>query len=273
MPTEEWRVFPWGTRYSSGQQRFMCGGSGHTYVNEPHPAVGEPPVTARICRAGSRVYLNNNADGEPRWSDMDADYGSYGARCGTNGGGEPQISICACSYDGGASTVYTYRMHAFSQSITYFGSHFCGTDDPLPPATPRVSSPPPPPPPLIGAVRLVGGTVVSSGRVEVRDPQGAWGTVGDNGFNLNAANVVCKQLGYRRAIGFRCCSYYGGFFGDPTTRVVLDHLRCTGFESKLAGRRHDPLLCSSAPLIISSHASPPCSSSLPHLVLPCRLPE
>lgn len=44
-------------------------------------------------------------------------------------------------------------------------------------------------------VRLAGGRIDSEGRVEFRSGD-TWGTVCDDGWDDNDANVICTQLGY-----------------------------------------------------------------------------
>lgn len=52
-----------------------------------------------------------------------------------------------------------------------------------------------------GAVRLVGGSSGTQGRVEICF-NGMWGTVCDDQFNNMAAQVVCTQLNYTSAGDF-----------------------------------------------------------------------
>ena len=47
-------------------------------------------------------------------------------------------------------------------------------------------------------IRLVGGPTVNEGRIEV-EHDGELGTVCDDSYNLNAAHVFCRMLGYTRA--------------------------------------------------------------------------
>ena len=69
----------------------------------------------------------------------------------------------------------------------------------------------------------MGGTSNSEGRVEVRY-NGEWGTVCDDGWDTNDANVVCRSLGFAGAL--EAVSSAG--FGQGTGTIVLDDVNCSG---------------------------------------------
>uniref|UniRef100_H2MNG9 Lysyl oxidase homolog n=2 Tax=Oryzias latipes TaxID=8090 RepID=H2MNG9_ORYLA len=69
----------------------------------------------------------------------------------------------------------------------------------------------------------------NEGRVEVYY-NGEWGTVCDDDFNIHAAQVVCRELGYVEAVSWSPSSKYGK--GEGT--IWFDNLQCTGTEKTLA---------------------------------------
>ena len=81
-------------------------------------------------------------------------------------------------------------------------------------------------------VRLVNGPNNGSGRVEVHvryNARGTWGTVCDDGWDLNDANVVCRMLGFFRASSAPVMAAYGAGYGE----IHLDEVECTGSENSL----------------------------------------
>lgn len=83
--------------------------------------------------------------------------------------------------------------------------------------------------PLEGGLRLVGGDKPNKGRVEVYH-NGKWGTVCDDGWDLNEAQVVCRQLGFPGAVS----AVAGGTYGDGSGPIWLDDVSCNGSESFLS---------------------------------------
>lgn len=67
------------------------------------------------------------------------------------------------------------------------------------------------------------------GRVEVYYG-GAWGTVCDDDFDINAAHVVCRQLGYLGAVSWFPSAKYGKGEGP----ILLDNVHCTGREASIS---------------------------------------
>ena len=85
----------------------------------------------------------------------------------------------------------------------------------------------------IGKIRLVAGNASNEGRVEVYY-NGTWGTVCSNGWDLNDANVICRELGFPEAFA----AYGRAHFGPGNGTILLDNVRCIGSEVLLNGCQH-----------------------------------
>ena len=82
-------------------------------------------------------------------------------------------------------------------------------------------------------VRLVNGPTKYEGRVEVYH-NGEWGTVCDDGWDLNDAQIVCNELDLGNAI----IATVRAFYGQGSGQIWLDNVECAGTERTIGSCPH-----------------------------------
>ncbi|KAH8064525.1 hypothetical protein JL722_1402 [Aureococcus anophagefferens] len=222
----------------------------------PYPTRTDYPTRTQPTRG----YAESNCGG----SDVFLEY--HGAQCGVDNDYAPVGDVDECataaealnaalfgsSYDG---TVYEYNYDTLASGCSancveddglgciYFNSYadvgaraawgqavICRANTPCPSPPPTYSVAPTAADDR-GAARLVGGDTAYEGRVEIRY-DGEWGTVCDDSWDQDDADVVCGELFGTSAKGPPpCCAAYGeGAAGAP---IHMDDVACAGDEARL----------------------------------------
>ncbi|XP_077965593.1 scavenger receptor cysteine-rich domain-containing protein DMBT1-like [Styela clava] len=83
-------------------------------------------------------------------------------------------------------------------------------------------------PVFINVVRLLGSSFKNNGTVGIFK-YGEWGTVCDDSWDINDANVICRMLGFNRATA----ALERAKYGQGTGSIFMDDVNCIGTEDNI----------------------------------------